>query len=92
MMSGQVKDKYRNLTPYTVHVPGGNMGYAAFWIRDSVMMLESDFISLSEVEGWIRLMSSVARDRDWHVRTGVVVPAFALPDHIDLNGKASFYP
>lgn len=92
LMPGQANGKWRNLTPYTVHVPGGNMGYPAFWIRDAVMMLESDFIPLPEIEGWIRLMSSVVRDRDWDVRPGVVVPAFALPDHIDLDGKASFYP
>jgi hypothetical protein len=30
LMPGQEKGKYRNLTPYEVHVPGGNMGYSAF--------------------------------------------------------------
>jgi hypothetical protein len=92
LMPGQEKGKYRNQTPYEVHVPGGNMGYPAFWVRDAVMMLESDFIELAELEGWIRLMSSVLRDRDWNVRPGVVVPAFAVPDHINLDGKATFYP
>lgn len=92
LMPGHANGKWRNLTPYTVHVPGGNMGYPAFWIRDAVMMLESDFIPVAEIEGWIQLMSSVVRDRNWEVRAGVVVPAFAIPDHIDLDGKASFYP
>ncbi|MEO6829628.1 MAG: hypothetical protein ABI164_07435, partial [Acidobacteriaceae bacterium] len=92
LIPGQANGKQRNLTPYTVHVPGGNMGYPAFWVRDAVMMLDSDLIPLSELEGWIHLMSSVVRDRDWNIRPGVVVPAFALPDHIDLDGKASFYP
>ncbi len=92
LLPGQANGKWRNLTPYTVHVPGGNMGYPAFWVRDAVMMLDSDFIALPELEGWIRLMSSVVRDREWDVRPGVVVPAFAIPDHIDLDGKASFYP
>jgi hypothetical protein len=92
LMPGQEKGKYRNLTPYEVHVPGGNMGYPAYWVRDSVMMLESDFIKLAELEGWIRLMSSVLRIQDWNVRPGVVVPAFAVPDHINLDGKPTFYP
>ncbi len=92
LMPGQQKGKYRNLTPYEVHVPGGNMGYPAFWVRDAVMMLESDFIELAELKGWIRLMSSVLRDQDWNVRPGVVVPAFAVPDHINFDGKPTFYP
>jgi hypothetical protein len=92
LLPGQANGQWRNLTPYEVHVPGGNMGYPAFWVRDSVMMLESDFIELAELEGWIRLMSSVLSDKDWNIRPGVVVPAFAVPDHIDLDGKASYYP
>ena len=27
------------------------MGYPAFWVRDAVMMLESDFIELAELRG-----------------------------------------
>src|SRR5450755_3077372 len=84
---GQANGKWRNLTPYTVHVPGGNMGYPAFWVRDAVMMLDSGLIALREVEDWIRLISSVIRDRDWQVRPGVVVPAFSVPDHINFDGK-----
>jgi hypothetical protein len=89
---GEANGKWRNETPYTVHVPGGNMGYPAYWIRDSVMMLESGFISAGELAGWIRLIASTVRQQDWQVRPGVMVPAFAVPDHIDLDGKASYYP
>lgn len=90
---GQARGRYRNETPYTLHVPGGNMGYPAFWVRDSVMMLGGKFISRQELEGWIRLMSAALQGpKAWHVRPGVVVPAYRLPDHIDLNGKPSFYP
>lgn len=90
---GQTRGQWRNATPYTLHVPGGNMGYPAFWVRDAVMMLGGDFISPKELEGWIRLMSTAMQGpEDWHVRPGVVVPAYTVPDHIDLNGKPSFYP
>src|ERR1039458_3949515 len=64
LVPGQSNGKWRNDTPYTVHVPGGNMGYPAFWVRDAVMMLESGFIALRAGEGWVRLMSSVIRGRD----------------------------
>ena len=56
------------------------------------MMLESGLISSRELEDWIRFMSSVVINRDWDVRPGVVVPAFSIPDHINLDGKATYYP
>lgn len=82
-----------NRTIYDLHVPGGNMGYPAFWTRDAVMMLGGDFISARELEGWIRLMCSTLRGpEDWQVRPGVTVPAYVVPDHINFDGKATFYP
>ncbi len=36
--SGQTRGRWRNPTPYTLHVPGGNMGYPASWVRDAVMI------------------------------------------------------
>jgi hypothetical protein len=91
--AGRFSGKWRNTTPYDVHVPGGNMGYPAFWVRDSVMMLGANFISAQELEGWIRLMAGVLRGpEDWHVRPGVIVPAYAVPDHINFDGKPTFYP
>ena len=93
LKAGQAVGKYRNTTPYDVHVPGGNMGYPAYWVRDSVMMLGGDFISAPELEGWIRLTSGIlVGPGDWHVRPGVIIPAYAVPDHINLDGQASFYP
>lgn len=75
-----------------MHVPGGNLGYHAFWIRDFVMMLGSGLVSIPDLEDEIRLMASAIRGRDWRVRPGVVVPAYAVPDHINFNGKPTFYP
>ena len=89
---GQTKGKWTNQTSYVLHVPGGNMGYPAYWVRDSVMMLESGYIQAGEIEDWIRCIAATLRNQDWHVRPGVVVPAFAVPDHIDLDGLGSFYP
>jgi len=90
---GKTRGRWRNSTPYTLHVPGGNMGYPAFWVRDAVMMLGGTFISREELKGWIRLMASALQGpKAWQVRPGVVVPAYTVPDHIDLNGKPSFYP
>jgi len=91
--AGRFSGKWRNATPYDVHVPGGNMGYPAFWVRDAVMMLGATFISAKELEGWIRLMSGVLKGpENWRVRSGVTVPAYAVPDHINFDGKPTFYP
>lgn len=92
LLPGELGGKRRNETPYTMRVPGGNMGYPAFWIRDAVMMLGGDLIPAEEVEGWIRLIASTVRGQDWRVRDGVVVPAWAVPDHINFDGRATFYP
>jgi hypothetical protein len=90
---GHSSGKWKNITPYRMHVPGGNMGYPAFWVRDAVMMLGAGLISAEEIEDWIRLMAaSIRGPEDWHVRPGVVVPAFAIPDHINFDGRPTFYP
>lgn len=91
--AGQWSGKWHNTTPYDVHVPGGNMGYPAYWVRDSVMMLGGDFIPPGELEGWIRLISATLKGpEDWQERPGVTVPAYAVPDHINFNGRPTFYP
>jgi hypothetical protein len=93
LQPGQLGGKRPNETPYPIHVPGGNMGYPAFWVRDAVMMLGGDLISPDELEGWIRLIgSTVQGPGEWPVRPGVVVPAYAIPDHINFDGKPTFYP
>ena len=93
LTSGGASGSYRNTTPYDLHVPGGNMGYPAFWVRDAAMMLGGDFIPAAEIEGWIRLIAStVPGPQDWTVRPGVVVPAGSVADHINFDGKPVFYP
>ncbi len=89
---GQKSGKWVNSTPYAIHVPGGNMGYPAFWVRDAVMMLGGDFIEPAELEGWIRLMASTIFPQDRPIRPGVLVPAYAVPDHINFDGKPTYYP
>jgi len=90
---GQSSGPWRNTTSFKMHVPGGNMGYPAYWVRDSVMMLGGDFITSAELEGWIRMICrTLVGPGDRQVRPGVVVPAYAVPDHINLDGTPTFYP
>jgi hypothetical protein len=90
---GQTSGEWKNQTPFRLHVPGGNMGYPAFWVRDAVMMLGGDLIPAAEIEDWIRLIAgSLTGPEAWEIRPGVVVPAFAVPDHINFDGRPTFYP
>ncbi len=91
--AGGASGKWRNDTPYDLRVPGGNMGYPAFWVRDAVMMLGGDLIPAAEVEGWIRLMAGAMNGPAGRmIRPGVVIPAYAVPDHINFDGRPTFYP
>jgi hypothetical protein len=82
-----------NQTPYAIRVPGGNMGYPAFWIRDAVMMLGADLVPADELAGWIRLIcSTIPGPSHWAVRPGAVVPPYAIADHINFDGRPTFYP
>jgi len=81
-----------NRTSYTIYTPDGPRVYAAFFPRDSNMMLGADFIPLPDVEGWVKLMASTIPAKDWHVRPGITVPAWSLPDHIYLDGTPAYFP
>ncbi len=77
----------------TLIMPGGRGSYPAYWIRDFAMSLESGFITWEEMRDHLRLTvrcqnGPVAR----RLKRGLVVPAFAIPDHINFDGSAVFYP
>lgn len=82
-----------NTTGLTLHLPGGSGSYPAFWVRDAAMMLGADLIGADEIEGWIRLIASVqAGPAGIHLRHGLFVPGYSIPDHINVNGRAVWYP
>ena len=77
----------------TLLMPGGRGGYPAFWIRDFAMSLESGFVTAEEMGNHLRLTARcqngpVARQ----LRHGLIVPSHAIPDHINFDGGAVFYP
>ena len=82
-----------NSTGQLLHLPGGSGSYPAFWIRDAAMMLGGDLISAAEIEGWIRLIASVQPGPPGiRLQHGLFVPAYSIPDHINVDGKAVWYP
>lgn len=82
-----------NTTGHTLHLPGGNEGYPAFWVRDAAMMLGGGFISATELEGWIRCIAATQPGPDGiALRHGLSVPGYSIPDHINLNGRPVWFP
>ncbi|MHC1768879.1 MAG: hypothetical protein AB9869_32125 [Verrucomicrobiia bacterium] len=80
-----------NSVGFTLICPGGH--YPAYWIRDFAMALESGFITPDEMLNHLRL---TAREQNGPVvrrlANGLVVPPYAIPDHINFDGGAVFYP
>ncbi|MBP1994497.1 hypothetical protein [Paenibacillus eucommiae] len=82
----------RNTTGITLIRPGGGSCYPSFWIRDFAMSLDSGMISAEELLGMLRLTASTQNGRTPIELDEGVVPAFAVADHINLDGQPVFYP
>jgi len=82
-----------NTTGRVLHLPGGSGSYPAFWIRDAAMMLGGDLIPADEIEGWIRVIAATQPGAPGiRLQHGLFVPAYSVPDHVNVNGKAVWYP
>ncbi len=82
-----------NTCGFTLIMPGGRGGYPAFWIRDFAMSLDSGLITPQEMFHHLRLIAQcqngpVARK----LKHGLLIPPFSIPDHINFDGTAVFYP
>jgi hypothetical protein len=80
-----------NTTPYNMLLPDSQQTYTAHWLRDSNMATGADFVKASDVGDWIKLTAATIRTQNWHVRDGVDVPAYWVPDHINFDGKATYF-
>ncbi|MEQ1933369.1 MAG: hypothetical protein ABL962_05760 [Fimbriimonadaceae bacterium] len=80
--------------PYLGHAvitPGGD--YPAFWIRDFSMAAGCGLISSRILHNHIRLIAK-SQNRPSERRLGerALIPAHAIPDHVNYDGGAVFYP
>jgi hypothetical protein len=78
-----------NTTTTVMLMPDSQLAYTAHWIRDSNMDLGADFVSADDVLGWIKLIAATVPPETGN---GVNVPAWCVPDHINLDGTVSFFP
>ncbi|NLG24582.1 MAG: hypothetical protein GX558_04455 [Clostridiales bacterium] len=79
---------------YRVRVPSGDMKYGSFWVRDAAMMAESGLIDNGEIWDWVELICLHGQNgpAERPLAAGLRVPAWAVADHINLDGGAVFYP
>lgn len=79
---------------FLLHVPSGDMKYEAFWIRDAAMMGESGLIEADEIKGWVTLTALAGQNgpEAVNLENGLIIPPWAVADHIGFEGKPVFYP
>ena len=73
--------------------PGGRDCYPAMWVRDFSMSLDCGLISPDEIRQHVHLIASRQNgSRQRKLKSGAIIPAYAIPDHINFDGGAVFYP
>lgn len=74
--------------------PGGRDCYPAVWVRDFAMSLDSGFITPVEAADHLELIARAQNGpKQRKLRAGAaVIPPYAVPDHINFDGGAVFYP
>ena len=75
-------------------LPAGDNGYPAFWVRDSAMMMQTGLVPPAVMRQAIETTSRFGQNgpEDLHLKNGLIVPAWAVTDHVNHNGKPVFYP
>lgn len=89
----RVGDSPVNTIGDTLIRPGGRGAYPAMWVRDFSMGLDSGFITDDEAAAHLKLIAKSQNGwRQRKLKSGAIIPAYAIPDHINFDGGAVFYP
>jgi hypothetical protein len=63
------------------------------WVRDFSMSLDCGFITPDEAKQHLDLIARCQNGpRERKLKTGAIIPPHAVPDHINFDGGAAFYP
>ena len=90
----RVGDSPINTTGQTLIRPGGRGAYPAMWVRDFSMALDSGYITLDEAAQHLALIRKCQQSgwRQRKLKSGGIIPSYAIPDHINFDGAAVFFP
>jgi hypothetical protein len=81
-----------NFCGFALITPGKDT-YPAYWIRDFSMSLESGLISPPDILNHLLLTCRAQNGpTELKLANGLHVPPWAIPDHINYDGRPSFYP
>jgi hypothetical protein len=81
-----------NTCGFTLITPGKDT-YHAFWIRDLSMSAESGLISAAALSNHLVLICKAQNGPfERHLANNLHLPPWAIPDHINYDGQAVFYP
>ena len=82
-----------NTQPHVLIRPGGRDCYPAMWVRDFSMSLDCGLIPADEIKAHLQFISSRQNGiNSRKLKSGALIPPNAVPDHINFDGSAVFYP
>lgn len=80
-----------NTTGIPLITPGGN--YPALWVRDFALSLDCGLVGTDELQAHLELIARTQNgEQERRLKSGAIIPPFAIPDHVNLDGSAVFYP
>ncbi len=87
------RDFPANTSGCTLIRPGGRACYPAVWTQDFAITLETGYVTPQEISDHLHLIAMAQNGpQERHLKSGAIIPPFAIPDHVLFNGKAVFYP
>ena len=90
--NGGGKWKLSNSTGFALITPGKDT-YPAFWVRDFAMAVDSGLIGPDEMRDHLLLICRTQNGpTDRQLANGLHLPPWTIPDHINYDGRPTFYP
>ena len=78
---------------YPLLLPSGDNKYDSFWVRDCAMMCMSGIVNAERVRLYLDIFLTHGYSAsDLRLSGGLTVPAGAMADHINYNGRPVFFP
>lgn len=82
----------KNSCGFTLITPGKDT-YPAFWVRDFSMAVDSGFVTQAEMQNHLNLIAKCQTGPEGRLlKNSQRLPAWSIPDHINYDGTAVFYP
>ena len=87
-------DYFNSNSDESILLPSGDEKYYSFWVRDCAMMAESNLIPDETLKKYILIIAAHGQNGSeaLFLDNGLIVPPFAIADHINYDGKAVYFP